>query len=295
MTKSKVLLSLLVFSAMTLSSISFASASGNTARDAKAHFTNEVIEAPVDSSTQAYSLQVQFRQTLQAPADLSSEELNDLVSTMQITGWEYNALENIFERYVNYEGLNVSASGTDGLVQNTATTDQEGKVVLPAPSGEELQLQISDPETNMKFTRDIHTGNVDSGSVTIDLDYTSMLENDAKYMLHKSGSSISPMASSTNPYWSEGEAGVTGKRLHCNRFNGPKGDNKYWSHFSVQGLKNFVGSDCDTSASVTLACVADDLPLVPNHCEAGIAPNKANSKEATCSGEQGLSRYFHFR
>lgn len=274
---------------MALNSLSFASASGLQNK------SDKIVESETTSSyLDSFNLQINFRQTLKAPTDLSTEELDNLITTMNITGWKYNGLENIFERLVNYAGLDVAVNeGEESTI--FGKTDAEGRVVLASPLGNKLNLEITDPESKLNFKQEIATNHLDSGSVTFDLDYTSMLESDDNYILKYDDSVILPMASTTNPYWSAGEKGVVGYRLHCNRFNGPSGDNAYHSHFSAQGLINFVGSDCDTSASVTLACIADDIPFMTNHCEAGIAPNKPNSKEATCSGDQGLSRYFHFR
>ncbi|MBM6614974.1 hypothetical protein JTF06_08725 [Desemzia sp. RIT804] len=38
-----------------------------------------------------------------------------------------------------------------------------------------------------------------------------------------------------------------GDKVHCNRFNGPKSDNKHYSKFQPKALINFNGSDCDTA------------------------------------------------
>jgi len=37
----------------------------------------------------------------------------------------------------------------------------------------------------------------------------------------------------------------TGDKVHCNRFNGPKSDNKHYSKTKPKALINFNGSDCD--------------------------------------------------
>ncbi|WP_348620196.1 hypothetical protein [Paenibacillus polymyxa] len=297
MKKSKFILSSLVLSVMTFNSLSIVSADGINTENPTIEFTHEVIETPaVKTNTEPYSLQVQFRQTLNIPTNISEKEMTDLIPIMNTTGWEYNAIENIFERFVAYEGLEVATQdNANSVPYDTKTTDIKGNVVISSPAEDQFNIKITDPKSKLSFNKKLNASNSENGSIIIDVDFSSMLANDAQYMLQKSGADISPMASSTDPYWVAGELGYTGKRLHCNRFNGPNGDNRYWSHFSAQGLKNFVGSDCDTSASVTLACLADDIPALPNHCEAGIAPDKPNSKEATCSGEQGLSRYFHFR
>lgn len=45
-----------------------------------------------------------------------------------------------------------------------------------------------------------------------------------------------------------GEPVKTGTHVHCNRFNGPNSDHKYWSKFDPRAWKDFYHSDCDYHA-----------------------------------------------
>lgn len=250
----------------------------------------------------SHNINVKFRQIMKVPSNATANELDELIPLMQTTGWEYNKLENIFERFVSYKGieisLNNSTNNTKGLLTqskqdtNALKTDSKGTVTIDSyeQNTSSLSLSITDPSSDMTFTAKANN----NGEVVIDLDVSSMVDDTTVSQLPRKGG-ISTNADRNNPYWSVGELGYTGKRLHCNRFNGPHGDNRYYSHSSVQGLQNFVGSDCDMSFLNSTVCLADDIPGMANHCEAGIPPTQAGSKEATCSGDQGLSRYFHFR
>jgi len=69
-----------------------------------------------------------------------------------------------------------------------------------------------------------------------------------------------------------------GDPVHCNRFNGPKSNNKHLKKSSPQGLINFYHSDCDYGAL--------------KYCK---AHNKCNQKyrAAYCSHKQGHYTKYH--
>lgn len=243
-----------------------------------------------ESAQEAYVINIQFRQIMTVPNNTTDDELNSLIEIGNLTGWEYNAIENVFERFTTYEGLSVEPKNPS-IVAAPNYTDENGDVIVAMPNElENIELIVSDPSTDLAF--DTMADVSKEELIVIDLDITSMLTNDS-YMSNRP--EIVLFASSTNPYWDDGEVGVPGKRLHCNRFNGPYGNNTYYSsHIKPQAIANFFYSDCDVSINWTLECIKDDIPLMTNFCAAGIPPYESSSKEASCSGVEGRSRYFHY-
>jgi hypothetical protein len=262
-----------------------------------------LILASENTDKETHQINVQFRHIIDVPTDITKDELGELIKIANNTEWRYNELENVFQRFTSYEGLNIEINRqsiveeahdceeVEILDNHKNYTDENGYVTIIASKESELtEIMILDPSTGLEFNKII---NLRQGeSVIIDLDITSMLSNDAN---SNSGLDIVPYASPTNPYWEDGELGTPGKRLHCNRFNGPYGNNTYYSsHIKPQAIANFFYSDCDVSINWTLECIKDDIPLMTNFCAAGIPPTQSGSKEASCSGVQGKSRYFHY-
>lgn len=253
--------------------------------------TTSVFAAGIDdTASDVEKLNVQFRHTLAISADTTSSELEELIEIANLTGWEYNAIENVFEKYVSYEGLTIAARGEKSSAK-LGLTDEQGDVYLSTKENTgALEYVISDPVSELEFTGQVDKNN--KNLITIDSDLTSKLASDQYSDMVTAASG----ASYTNPYWNDKQAGVVGYRLHCNRFNGPYGNNTYYSnHLAAQTISNFFYSDCDVSINYTLACIRDDLPLMSNYCEAGTSGSYSHGpKEATCSGVEGRSRYFHY-
>lgn len=73
-----------------------------------------------------------------------------------------------------------------------------------------------------------------------------------------------------------------GDKVHCNRFNGPKTDNKHYSKDKARAYINFVGSDCSIAVAKGLCRPISD------HC------NKSTTyHRGWCSVQLGRSINYH--
>ncbi len=90
----------------------------------------------------------------------------------------------------------------------------------------------------------------------------------------------------------DGEKGRVGAYVHCNRFNGPSGNQTYYAdHTSTQAIKNFVDSDCDR-AFIRYNCWNDYT--ASTNCK-GLLYYKStiNSNPHNCSSAIGHSIKYH--
>lgn len=74
----------------------------------------------------------------------------------------------------------------------------------------------------------------------------------------------------------------TGDKVHCNRFNGPRSDNKHYSKKSPRAYINFIGSDCAVAVSKGLCKPVSD------HCNTSITYHRG-----WCSAQLGRSINYH--
>lgn len=74
----------------------------------------------------------------------------------------------------------------------------------------------------------------------------------------------------------------TGDKVHCNRFNGPRSDNKHYSKKSARAYINFIGSDCAVAVSKGLCKALSD------HCNTSITYHRG-----WCSAQLGRSINYH--
>jgi hypothetical protein len=249
--------------------------------------------------TSEVSMPLKFRLTMPVPltgnngGPITQEELNELIKRMEerSSWWKYNEEENIFERFQSYPGVHVEIKSNNRSI-GISTTDELGNFSISIPTDTDLvDIEIHDPESDQMFIlKSVQLLNLNE--LIVDADIGFMLEETAE----NKEMSMQQRASATDPYWSDGERGATGKRLHCNRFNGPYGNNTYYSnHFSQQTLDNFDHSDCDIAFASSLACLKDYQSIIDKRCAAGLPPSDLDSKEAVCSEQLHEPRTFHFK
>jgi len=233
------------------------------------------------SSINEQTIDVKFRQVIDMP-DVAAEDAELLALAMEAgatTGWVYNEAEQRFERLVTYDDVEVSVSGTD------VDLDTNGRARVLTQANDTVEVEVYDPMLDKTYTQLI-SGDSTESAIIIDLDISPMFSIDVdNEELEKMD--IQTRASTTDPYWSNGEKGVYGYRLHCNRFNGYMGNGTYYSsHTSVQSLLNFFASDCDWALGSYTYCLADygDNP----YCAAS-----PSSKQASCSTLMGHYNRFH--
>jgi hypothetical protein len=219
-----------------------------------------------------------FRQTIDLPDAVASDEdfLGQLAEASESTGWNYNATEQRFERLVTYEHIDVSVN------DNETVANAPGSYSALRAGNEPLEINVYDPTTGITYSQLLGDGS-DTIDTIIDIDISPMLTIDSdNESLVKN-----PLlrASTTDPYWTDGEEGVYGYRLHCNRFNGYLGDGCYYDN-ELYGLLNFFASDCDWALGSYTDCLADygSNPF----CAASPA-----SKQASCSGLIDHYKRFH--
>lgn len=231
-------------------------------------------------SKDSTDITVLFRQTYKIDwSTVSESEKQKTIESTSVNGWSYNKEEEVFERFVPYEDVEVSLENSD----ESEKTDSDGKVQLNHTNDKEL-VHISLEGVNEDLEQKVDLSQ-DNATIVKDLDISQMLSESEKD-LYNEQPSIGTRASSTNPYWSVGESGTYGKRLHCNRFNGPNGDHKYYPNHYPQAWTNFVKSDCDYALGRSTNCLADYTSNP--YCAAS-----PESKQAKCSTMIGHYNRYH--
>lgn len=226
------------------------------------------------------SFNVKFRQVINV-TDSASEDSEILELAMEagaVTGWTYNVAEQRFERMVSYDAVSVTVNGED------VTPDKNGTFRFLNRTNETFTVVVHDPMIDKTYTQLIG-GESTNSSIVIDLDISKMFSIDVdNETLEKD-----PLtkASPTNPYWSDGEPGVYGYRLHCNRFNGWLGNGRYYSgRIDLRAILNFFASDCDWALGSYSYYLADYGPNP--YCSA-----YPDSKQARCSTLMNHYNRFH--
>ncbi|MBE5108597.1 hypothetical protein IGI01_26140 [Bacillus thuringiensis] len=234
-------------------------------------------------STDSTDITVLFRQTYKVDWSLISEnEKQKTIESTSVNGWKYNQEEEIFERFVPYENVEVSLENSNESIK----TDANGTVKLNHDNDtdkEVVNISVDGVDENLEQVVDLSKKEV---TIVKDLDISQMLSDSEKDLYNEAPKNINTRASSTDPYWSVGESGVYGKRLHCNRFNGPGGNRKYYPNHYPQAWANFAGSDCDYALGRSTNCLAD-YGSNP-YCAAAPA-----TKQAKCSTMIGHYNRYH--
>ena len=246
------------------------------------------------------------RQTMAMPEVNSQDELENFLFILSHSGWAYNEEEHMLERFTQLPHVQVGTLGRARTFTPHTVADQDGLFTLDfdgleaglARNISNIELVFSDPDSDLLFMARIIP---DESLFVMDIDITSMVigEGEPDVIFTGSPQSEHARAAHNNPFWQNGELGFTGFRLHCNRFNGPWGDNRYYSnHLLVQTMINFTMSDCDFAMGQNiLRCINDMIPWADNYCAAdgsfrGVG---ASGREATCSTMTHSPRTFHFR
>ena len=257
--------------------------------------------------TKESPLKIQFRQTLVLSDSWSEEEKDRVIKTYTTfveepyINWRYNEEEGVLERFVSFPDLRVE------VLENSFfdTTNYAGQVLLKTPrDNSTVTLNITSEERMVNYQKTVDLSQITT--LNIDLDLTPMATGELDDTDTTTDSPESrnedpgDSSSLANPYWYDGQRGIVGKRLHCNRFNGNGffADNTYYASHTGQALENFKGSDCEISFLTSLNCIGDYTQYLENYCAADAATAgiwlTAQGKEATCSGAIGRQRTFHY-
>ncbi|ABR49997.1 hypothetical protein Amet_3900 [Alkaliphilus metalliredigens QYMF] len=228
------------------------------------------------------TLDVKFRQIIEMPEldGDDSELLEQAIEAAVATGWFYNSAEQRFERLVTYTDIEVTIDGAD------IELDSHGQAKVLTQTNKSLEVKVYDPVTNESYAQLI-SGDTTEATVIFDVDISYMISVDNKSMENLEKSDFTINASPTDPYWSNGEQGVYGYRLHCNRFNGYLGNGTYYSNqASPSAILNFFASDCDWALGSYSNCLAD-------YTSNPFCAASPQSKQASCSGLIGHYGRFH--
>lgn len=189
----------------------------------------------------------------------------------EVPSWTYNEREDVMEEYVTFENCNIE-------IENLNSRNKK--------SSENVALVTVKNEDNIEIASQKINLNNDSNTVIIDIaaDEIMQVNNDVLSIQNS-------RASSNNPYWSIGEAGAYGKAVHCNRFNGYLGNNKYYNTSHPQSLINFIGSDCDYAVLKNPSLCINDYSSNNSKRYCSASPTSKNGK---CSTYIGHYNKFHF-
>lgn len=228
-----------------------------------------------DVSLNEQTIDVKFRQiiSLQNISGEDNELMEQAILASSTTGWVYNEPEQCLERFVTYDDIEVFADKEEVILDNN------GKARFISQSDKDIDIKVYDPILDKTYVQRIGGDSVES-KIIIDMDISPMFSIDTE-------SKTLAKASATDPFWVDGELGYFGKRLHCNRFNGPLGNGRYYSNnASPQAILNFTQSDCDFALASSSKCLADygSNPF----CAA-----TPESKQASCSTLLGHYNRFH--
>lgn len=237
------------------------------------------------SSLSEKSMEIKFRQIIDMPIVEDEELLGKLIEAAAVTEWNYNEVEQRFERIVTYQDIDVSTNS------NSVEVNKNGIARLLTQADQNIEVTAHDPITDKTYTQLVSGDSTDT-TVIFDIDISPMFSVDKESMkkLKKSGNEtglIVPFASYYDAYWADEEEGVFGYRLHCNRFNGYLGNGRYYSsNISPQAILNFFASDCDFALATSTNCLAD-YGSNP-YCAAS-----PSSKQGKCSDLIGHYTKFH--
>ncbi|PEL08323.1 hypothetical protein [Bacillus sp. AFS017336] len=228
-------------------------------------------------------IKVLFRQTYAVNWNEVSEIEKDKTINLFVngnTGWSYNPDEEVFERFVSLENIEVTLENSE----ESKTTNTNGEVVLNGEGKQLVNISMEGIDDNLSQIVDFSQNEV---NIIKEMDISQMLKDSEKDLYTEKPSSTSnTRASSTDPYWEIGEEGHYGDRLHCNRFNGPAGNGKYYPNYYPQAAINFIMSDCDYSLGRSKRCLADYTS--DKYCAAS-----PSSKQGKCSTFIGHYNRFH--
>lgn len=193
---------------------------------------------------------------------LSANELDD--STIDLytdNGWTFNSDTNQLQREVVYSDEVIEING------DTYDTDENGKISYQLDKKEETQIEISSTSlTNNDEENEqiIDTSTIDSGEVivlqeTINLDDVIDSMNDADLEAAEISAENEKDGITQVGGLTDGQLPKKGAYVHCNRFNGYKGDGRYYSKTKhpVASVVNFFQSDCDVALAKSTKCLAD--------------------------------------
>lgn len=233
-----------------------------------------------NSKLNEQNIEVKFRQAIDIPDEFLNDKnsMQEMIQVGKLTDWQYNVSEQRFERFVSYDNLEISVN--DNIVD-----DDNGKVRVLSNSNDDVKVSVYDPILDKTYNQ-IIDGNSDDNVVTFDLDISSMFSLDQDNKTLNKENNLQK-ASSTDPYWSDGELGFYGDRLHCNRFNGWQGDGRYYSNeLSPKAVINFFQSDCDIALGSYTKCLAD-------YTSNPFCAASPQSKQGSCSTLIGHYNRFH--
>ncbi|MEH7455586.1 hypothetical protein [Gottfriedia acidiceleris] len=228
-------------------------------------------------------IKVLFRQTYKVDwNEVSDSEKNNTINLISNgdTGWNYNPDEDIFERFVTQENVEVSIENCE----ESKTANKNGEVVLNGDGKNLVNISVEGIDDDLSQIVDFSQNEV---SIIKEMDISQMLKDSERDIYTEEPSTkLSSRATSTDPYWKIGEPGHYGDRLHCNRFNGPLGNGKYYPDYYPQAAINFIMSDCDYSLGRSTRCLADHTSN--KYCAAS-----PSSKQGKCSTFIGHYNRFH--
>lgn len=202
---------------------------------------------------------------------MTKEDWLDIYSK-EIPNWTYNEKEDLMEEYIPFENSTISVES----LSNNSKKINERTVLVTVKN-----------EDNIEMTTQKINLNDGPSTIVIDIAANEVMQDDTDILLLDENN----RASSTNPYWEIGESGSYGKALHCNRFNGKNGNNKYYPKTYPQALINFVLSDCDYALGKNPSLCANDYSSDNNKRYCSAAPTSKNGK---CSTYIGHYNKFHF-
>lgn len=107
---------------------------------------------------------------------------------------------------------------------------------------------------------------------------------------HSNNNYIMPMATTKiktpvfKPLGFEKKTYRLGDMVHCNRFNGPRTDNKHYDKDKARAYINFYKSDCDQAVTLQFC------KIVKDHCNTSVSYHRG-----WCSLRVYKSIYYHNR
>lgn len=229
------------------------------------------------------------------PADADEE----LISILKETGWTING--NKMTKRVPAKNMEIEIDG------NLIKSDNTGVFEIEIPETEsELTLEGTPGlEKDKYMTKEDKEELKKNFKKTIKLkkDKTVIVENRINFheWIRSMDSPLSENGKSnagkfeyhinghyTALNYGDSMGGSHGKGTHCNRFNGMYGDGKYYKDTTYNGIKNFLGSDCDLSYQYSAVCNNDYTSN--KYCSGSYSPSYKNGR---CSNIITHARYYH--
>ena len=180
------------------------------------HMMEEVVESGEAMNFAHFTLKFLSYVSLEGEDPAEVQVFIDAVEAHPEFGMTFNHEKIRSEMVAMYEGFEISVENITRAGEVEAVTDANGIFMLDLGKlrdYSEVKLLVRNPQIDHVFTTVL---DLSSEEAVVEVNITQSITAAPEEIEQ----TIDARASATNSQWKDGEKGVVGYRLHCNRFNG---------------------------------------------------------------------------